>query len=158
MKHALVLLALAACSSPSKSGTSRPSPPPPPDDFKKPDGENLNVRPGATHPVIIGGDNDEDGLHVVGAIPKDSIHRVVRENFASIRQCYEQLVMANPGLQGRVIAKFKVAIDGTVQDASATGVHPDLETCVATQVRKFKFPRPDKGDVLVEYPFTFKPG
>ena len=83
MKYALAFVALAACSSP-KSKTSG-SPPPPPDDFKRPDGENLNVRPGSPAPdKNFDFDDDKlDGIHVVGAIPKDSIHRVVRENFST---------------------------------------------------------------------------
>ncbi|MBA2540276.1 MAG: energy transducer TonB [Deltaproteobacteria bacterium] len=98
-------------------------------------------------------------LEVVGAIPKDSIHRVVRENFTAIRYCYEALLMQNPTIEGRVVARFKVGLDGTVSDATATGVHPDLETCVAEKIRKFRFPRPDGGGAVeVTYPLTFKPG
>jgi hypothetical protein len=115
-----------------------------------------------------GGDGDkkpdpsvivDPDIEVVGAIPKDSIHRVVRDNFGPIRICYENVLLANPNTAGRVVAKFKVGLDGTVSDATATGVHPDLETCVAEKIRKFRFPRPDGGAAVeVTYPLTFKPG
>lgn len=98
-------------------------------------------------------------VEVVGAIPKDSIHRVVRGHWVAIRQCYETLLLANPRIQGRVLAKFKVGIDGTVSDATATGVHPDLESCVTDTIRKFRFPKPDGAtSVEVSYPLLFKPG
>jgi TonB family protein len=102
---------------------------------------------------------DGNGATVVGAIPKDSIHKVVRDNFATIRQCYEQVLLGNPGIEGRVMVKMTVALDGAVTDASATGVHPDLETCVAEKIRKFRFPKPDNaGAVEITYPFVFKAG
>lgn len=153
MRTLVLLVALAACSGGGKKSAAPDKPLKPEDPFVKPDGQPLDVRQDPST------GNDSMEAEVVGAIPKDSIHRVVKENFNSIRQCYEQLVMANPGLQGKVVAKFSVGLDGTVQVASATGVHPELESCVATQIRKFKFPRPDgvKGDVLVTYPFLFKP-
>jgi outer membrane biosynthesis protein TonB len=145
----LALIVLVGCSGPTKSAPNKG-----PGDlkFESPEGQKLNAR---DQPA----DDAFGEMQVVGAIPKDAIHRVVRENFNSLRQCYEQLLMANPGLQGKVVAKFDVGIDGAVSAASAEGVHPDLETCVVAQVRKFKFPRPDgvKGDVQVIYPFTFKP-
>lgn len=155
MKRALLIF-VVACGGTTKSAPKQQRPGDVGTELTPPDGEKVDVRSAPPPPPD---QLNDDQPEVVGAIPKDSIHRVVKENFTSIRQCYEQLVMANPGLQGKVIAKFSVGLDGTVQVASASGVHPDLETCVATQIRKFKFPRPDgvKGDVLVTYPFTFKP-
>ena len=151
--RALVLVALAACRGGGDTKTASPPPPPPPP-VEKP----LTLADPEA-PIVRSDLGAVEEMEVVGAIPKDSIHRVVKENFTAIRQGYEQLVMANPGRQGKVIATFSVGLDGTVQVASAAGVHPELETCVATQIRKFRFPRPDgvKGDVLVTYPFVFKP-
>jgi len=92
-----------------------------------------------------------------GAIDKDVVRRVVRDNLAKLQYCYEKILLANPGIEGRVLVTFTIAIEGSVSDVTATGIHPEVETCVAEKVRTFKFPRPDAGKVEVSYPFTFKP-
>jgi hypothetical protein len=101
----------------------------------------------------------EDGeLQTVGAIDKAAVRKVVRENFEALRYCYEATLLANPNIAGTVMAKFTIQIDGSVVDVSAAGVHPDVEACVATKVKGFRFPKPDGASkVEVAYPFTFKP-
>jgi hypothetical protein len=169
MKRLLAIAFLVACGgSKGAPGGGHPRlgdpPPPPPDGTCRPDplgsgtceptqGEPVD-KLGRGLDVTVGPD-----VEVVGAIPKDSIHRVVRDNFNGIRQCYETLLLGDPTLEGRVLARFKVGIDGTVSDATATGVHPALETCVAEKIRKFRFPKPDgAASVEVTYPLLFKPG
>lgn len=93
----------------------------------------------------------------VGAIDKTVVRRVVRENFAVLRYCYESTLLANPDIGGTVVMGFKIEIDGTVHDVTASGVHPDLEACLIAKVRGFRFPRPDGAKVEVSYPLTFKP-
>ena len=122
-------------------------------------------QPGDPLPSCSGGapDNspldDESGMHVIGAMDKGAIRRVIHDHFEVLRYCYESTLMANPGISGTVQAKFTIGIDGTVLDVVATGIHPDVETCVAAKVRTFKFPRPGAGSKVIEvaYPFTFKP-
>ncbi len=99
---------------------------------------------------------EEGEMQTVGAIDKTVVRKVVREHFEALRYCYEATLLANPNIAGTVIAKFTIGIDGTVQDVTASGVHPDVETCVATKVRGFRFPKPDGAKVEVAYPFTFK--
>jgi len=92
-----------------------------------------------------------------GAIDKDVVRRVVRDNLAKLQYCYEKTLLVNPGIEGRVLVTFTIAIEGSVSDVTAAGIHPEVEACVAEKVRTFKFPRPDAGKVEVSYPFTFKP-
>ncbi len=102
--------------------------------------------------------DEESGMHVIGAMDKGVIRKVIRDHFEALRYCYESTLLANPGISGTVQAKFTIGIDGTVLDVVASGIHPDVETCVAAKVRTFKFPRPGAGNVIeVAYPFTFKP-
>ena len=100
---------------------------------------------------------EEGELSTVGAIDKAVVRKVVREHFEALRYCYEATLLANPDIAGTVLAKFTIQIDGTVHDVTASGVHPDVETCIATKVRGFRFPKPDGAKVEVAYPFTFKP-
>ncbi len=92
-----------------------------------------------------------------GEIDKTTVRKVVRQNLAKLQYCYEKTLLANPGIEGNVTVKFTIGIEGSVIDATATGVHPDVESCVVQQVRTFKFPRPTAGTVEVSYPFAFKP-
>ena len=100
---------------------------------------------------------EEGEISTVGAIDKGVVRKVVRDNFEALRYCYEATLLANPDIAGTVLAKFTIQIDGTVHDVTASGVHPDVETCIATKVRGFRFPKPDGAKVEVAYPFTFKP-
>lgn len=100
---------------------------------------------------------EEGELEAVGAIDKMAVRKVVREHFEALRSCYETTLLANPNIAGTVVAKFTIQLDGTTQNVTASGVHPDVEACVAAKVRSFKFPKPDAPKVEVAYPFTFKP-
>ncbi|MEO8700268.1 MAG: AgmX/PglI C-terminal domain-containing protein [Kofleriaceae bacterium] len=97
-------------------------------------------------------------MSAMGNIDKDVVKTVVKQNIAKLQLCYEQTLLANPGIEGKVVVTFTIGIDGTVLDVAAVGIHPDVETCVAGKVRSFKFPKPDGGGkVEVSYPFSFRP-
>ncbi len=44
-----------------------------------------------------------------------------------------------------------------VARAKATGLAPEIETCVAERVKHWQFPRPTNGDVPLRYPIVFVP-
>jgi hypothetical protein len=99
---------------------------------------------------------DLDGdFTAVGDIDKQTVKSTVKANMAKLRVCYEKTLLANPGIEGKCVCTFKVAIDGSVREAKASGVHPEVESCVADVVRSFKFPT-STAEVEVQYPFTFR--
>jgi len=169
MKHLALVLVLAACSGPKKAtvrtGNGNGSGVPNDSIGNPPPGGGVDqgvcqADPsdplGSCTPTPKGGIEDGE-LQTVGAIDKAVVRKVVREHFEALRYCYEATLLANPDIAGTVIAKFTIGIDGTVQEVTASGVHPDVETCVALKVRGFRFPKPDGAKVEVAYPFTFKP-
>lgn len=98
---------------------------------------------------------DLDGdMQAVGAVDKDTVRKVVKENVTKLQACYEQTLMANPNIAGTVTATFTVD-NGSISNIKAMGVHPEVEACVIKAVQLFKFP--PGGKVEVTYPFTFKP-
>ncbi len=99
--------------------------------------------------LVLDGD-----FEAVGAIDKDTVRKVVKDNVTKLQTCYEQTLMANPNIAGTVTATFTVD-NGSVTNIKASGVHPDVELCVIKAVQLFKFP--PGGKVDVSYPFTFKP-
>lgn len=156
MKRVVVALLLAACS--KKGGDSSKSEQTSGGTIKgRTGGDGLLAQPGGV-PTTGGGGGftlDLDGdMQAVGAVDKDTVRKVVKENVTKLQTCYEQTLMANPNIAGTVTATFTVD-NGSITNIKAAGVHPDVEACVIKAVQLFKFPPGGKVDVT--YPFTFKP-
>jgi outer membrane biosynthesis protein TonB len=81
----------------------------------------------------------------------------VKGSVQKIKYCYEKALVASPSLKGTVQVQFFIKPDGTVASAAASGVDPDVATCVANVIRSLAFPKPNGGGgVQVNYPFTFR--
>ena len=94
-------------------------------------------------------------LAVVGKLPADVIRRVVRGRINQLRYCYEKLLTTRPDLAGALTLELVITPEGDVGQAKATGVTPDLESCVTQSAIRWKFPKPKSGPVKVTYPMTF---
>ena len=98
---------------------------------------------------------------VSGYLSAEQINRVVRANQAALRYCYESEVQRQRGLRGKVVVQWRVDKAGAVPSArvaSSTLNDPRVEGCIVRQVRKWRFPQPDGGEVSVMYPFIFGVG
>jgi TonB family protein len=107
---------------------------------------------GADLDAILAGDLEIS----VGSMGKDTVRKVMKDHVSKLQYCYEQTLLANPGIEGRVMAKFTIDPQGSVENVKCAGVHPDVESCVEKAVKDMKFP-PQANKVEVQYPFTFKP-
>lgn len=112
---------------------------------------NLSGRKGGL-PTIRAGVAD-----VRGTLSKDVIRRVIRRHINEVRFCYEQELNQRPDLEGRVTVSFIISPTGAVQSStvveSTLGSQP-VELCIASSVRRWSFPSPDGGGiVVVNYPF-----
>ena len=98
---------------------------------------------------------------VTGSIDKDIIRRIVRSHINEVRHCYAQGLKTDPNLAGRVSIEFTIAATGRVTEAEiSSSTLPesakDVNACVATAVKRWKFPKPAGGGVVtVTYPFVF---
>lgn len=94
-----------------------------------------------------------------GAFCKASnIREVVQKRANALRNCYEQQLLANPNLSGKIIVFWKIGLDGKVTDASIKSSTMDnsrVESCLTQTVRRMRFDKPDGGICVVEYPFIF---
>lgn len=94
-------------------------------------------------------------------LEKAQIQKVILQNRGLLRNCYVNERLRNPELAaGKVVVRFEIAADGSVQDAKAhegTTLQDEVFIkCVIDSVRGFRFPEPrNGGKVLVTYPFVF---
>ena len=94
-----------------------------------------------------------------GAFCKESnIRDVVQKRANALRNCYEQQLLANPDLAGKIIVFWKIGLDGKVTDASiksSTMNNAKVESCLTQTVRRLRFDPPDGGICVIEFPFVF---
>jgi hypothetical protein len=97
---------------------------------------------------------------VRGSLSKEVIRRTIQRHTNQVRFCYEQGLSQRPDLAGRVDMQFVIAPSGAVQAAevaSSTLQEARTENCIRDAVRRFAFPAPDGGGVvIVRYPFVFQ--
>lgn len=99
---------------------------------------------------------------VKGALDKDIIRRVVRAHINEVRGCYNQGLVRDPNLKGRVSVQFTIGPTGNVPVAvvqESSIKDNSVAQCIAKAVKRWKFPKPDGGgNVVVTYPFVLESG
>lgn len=99
---------------------------------------------------------------VKGSLDKDIIRRVVRAHINEVRSCYNKALIKDPTLGGKVVVDFTIGSAGKVTAssvASTTLTDEDVGTCIAGAAKRWKFPSPTGGGVVVvKYPFSLEPG
>lgn len=97
---------------------------------------------------------------VRGALDKEIIRRVIRRHINEVKFCYEKELTKNPDLYGRVMVQFTIAGTGAVVASvvqQSTMNNPPVDECIAGAVRRWEFPKPQGGGiVVVSYPFVLK--
>jgi outer membrane biosynthesis protein TonB len=85
-----------------------------------------------------------------------AVRKAIRQTMKPIVGCYERLSPAN---RRRVVIKFTIGPDGTVQSSKASGPQGELENCIAEAFANTKFEKPvDGGTLTITYPLNFRPG
>jgi TonB family protein len=160
--QAVVLAALSglalACASPSDAPAPAPPPPAPVigESRARGGGGGMDQPAGEPRRDVIPGQ-----AQVRGSLDKEIIRRVVRRHINEVRFCYELEARKNPPLAGRVSVQFTISPEGKVDRSalqSSTLGDPRVENCVVTAFRRWEFPKPAGGVVVVTYPFNFGPG
>jgi hypothetical protein len=99
------------------------------------------------------------GARVSGFLSAEQINRVVQANRAAIKYCFETALQRSPRLQGAVHAQWRIDRKGmvsTTRVAKSTLDDAKVEGCILRQIKRWKFPEPDGGEVDVVYPFIFR--
>ncbi len=98
------------------------------------------------------------GGKVAGLLPMEAVRRVVDEHIAEIQQCYENALLRTPGLTGKVVLEWTIGLSGGVERVTtkvSTLRSPGVAGCAVESLRRWRFPRPKGGVVVVSYPFLF---
>jgi len=97
---------------------------------------------------------------VQGSLSKDVIAAIVRKHQNEIKYCYEVELNKHPDLSGKVSVAWTIDGTGDVSEANVnetTMGNANVENCMATKIRRWKFPEPKGGgQVFVTYPWVFK--
>lgn len=97
---------------------------------------------------------------IMGALDRSVIDAYIKRNLAKIRWCYEKELNKDPKLFGRIVINFIISGTGAVSSSKVnrtTMGNQNVESCVADQIKKIRFPAPKGGGiVIVNYPFVFK--
>ena len=96
-----------------------------------------------------------------GFCKKGDISRGVRRRANSIRACYEQRLQVNPNLRGKVTVRWTIGLTGKVAKALASGntlKDGAVTGCILRVIRRMRFPKPEGGICIVQWPFVFNPG
>jgi hypothetical protein len=92
------------------------------------------------------------------SIDKEVIRKVIRAHAHHVRACYVEGLVRRPELQGRVVLRFVIARDGSVESSEIAESELDdakVEGCIAAEALRWRFPL--GGTIGVSYPFTFVP-
>lgn len=92
----------------------------------------------------------------LGGLDREIIQRYVRRNYGGIRHCYETRRLEDPTLAGTLDTHFVISPGGTVDDTTASGLDPEVATCVASVLQTIAFPSSNR-PTEVNYPFHFVP-
>jgi hypothetical protein len=99
---------------------------------------------------------------VMGSIDKELIRRVIQEHAAQIRYCYEQQLVINPKLQGKVSIKWIINAEGQASSAQVEGSATTLDdakvhACMMSKITSWQFPKPKGGGIaVITYPWILR--
>ena len=87
---------------------------------------------------------------------KSIIRRYIRRKLPAITGCYEKQLLVDSTVTGTVETAFLIDPTGHVRDITATGMQPEVASCIATVISTIQFPLSNGGgSTQVNYPFSF---
>ena len=118
---------------------------------------NLSTNLGKFTGVGVGTGADQPPVD--GDLSSEAINRVMRAHAGVFRACYQKELNRDPKLAGKVVMRFTINPDGATTNVAlvtTTLKSPAVETCLARQIERLKFPAKTLANVT--YPFLFGQG
>ena len=101
------------------------------------------------------------GSSVGGKIDAGSVAATFKKRMSAIKVCYQKSLQKNPNSEGKVAIQFTIGSSGRISKIKVmqnTTGDKGLGKCISGKVKKWKFPRPDRGTPTFVYPFILKKG
>lgn len=93
-----------------------------------------------------------------GSIDREAVARVINSHLQEVYACYERALLKDSGLAGKVVLEWTIGGTGSVVAAktkSSTLRNGSVEACILSSLKKWQFPAPKGGVVIISYPFIF---
>ena len=106
-------------------------------------------------------DKVESQASVEGSLARSKVLKVINQHMGKIQGCYEQELLSNAGLSGKVTLEWTVTRSGGVsgvREKSSTLGSAAVSNCIMGIVRGMSFPKPKGGAVSISFPFVFRSG
>ena len=95
-----------------------------------------------------------------GMLDKAAVSKVVRRRQGALKNCYEKRLKRLQKLAGKVMVQITILGSGrvgNVQVTQNTTGDSALVDCIRTNIKRWRFPKPDGGSVTFGFPFIFSP-
>jgi hypothetical protein len=97
-------------------------------------------------------------VKIEGGMSREMVKQVIDQHLQEITYCYENALMSNPSLLGRMVFEWRIMMNGRVGEvrivASSVNCH-EIHDCIKSAIRSWQFPKPEGAEVIVSYPFVF---
>jgi Inner membrane component of T3SS, cytoplasmic domain len=97
-------------------------------------------------------------VRIEGGMSREMVKQVIDQHLQEITYCYENALMSNPNIMGRMVFEWKILMDGRVGEvrivASSVNSH-EIHDCIRGAIKSWRFPKPQGSEVVVSYPFVF---
>lgn len=93
-----------------------------------------------------------------GTLDANAISSVIKRRQTALQRCYERQIKKDPTASGKVVVAFTIGTAGRVTTSKAVGdsVGGGVGDCVAGEIQRMRFPRPQGGEVMVNKTFVFE--
>jgi hypothetical protein len=93
-----------------------------------------------------------------GRLDPSEVQRVLGKNLGRIQRCIERMLVTHPDQHGRLVARWIVSPNGTVERVEVTKTTPDdneLRACLVRTILNWHFRPPQGGPATVQHAFSF---
>lgn len=93
-----------------------------------------------------------------GKLDKNRLSSVVRRGISSIQRCYERELKKNPNAGGKLMITVTVGRAGRATSVQVNdgGIGGSMKSCTSRAVKRWRFPRPEGGDVTFTKTFVLE--
>ena len=104
---------------------------------------------------------DTQNVKILGAIDPELIRKVIREHASEVRYCYEQELVVNPKLEGKVAIQWQIGSEGhasgCVIHSDTTLLNDNVQKCIMSRIVTWQFPKPKGGGIaVITYPWILR--